>query len=147
MALPRFPKLGAALRFASQHRLKELLAVAVGFGSFGFGLSLIIDPNAYDRSDTYSVAFSWAPAQTWGTLLVFASVVLGLTMWINRQQGMWPALGLMMLYGFLTMATVFTAYSTGVPASVWMHFTLCLVSAILTAGCAFHDESEEHRHA
>lgn len=136
MTVPNFPRIDRALRVIGDSHLKESLAVIIGLGIFGYGLTLIFAPGAVLATRTYAVAMTWAAPQLWGVVMSVLAVTLGLTMWANRQQGMWPALGLTLVFLAMTIANVLAVPNGGIPVTIWLNLMVSMACGLLTAACA-----------
>lgn len=143
MRSPWFTKLEntrvmTALRFFTQYRFKEVLAVIVIIGTLGLGISLVSSPERFLFEPTFRTTFDWAKPEVWGAVYCTLALLLGISMAASRRQGMWPALGLTFLYGAFTTSMLVNYSSGSVPSAIWVYLTMCLVCALLTASCVFH---------
>lgn len=126
-----------SVQFMSQYRMKEILAAIVILGSFGLGLSMVSVPLRFLAQPNLAITFGWAKPEFWGSVFILLSCLLGVAMGASRRQGMWPALGLTILYGAFSISVVLSPEHT-LPTTIWFTFIMSMLCAALTVSCVFH---------
>lgn len=115
------------------------LALVLGVGSVGWGLSVFLMPAAFDP-DAFRVAGTWAAPQAWGVVLMVSgamTVASGLT---AMRTVVWPATALALTYMAVCTSVVLAARTSDpVPTAMWAYLmigaacaTLAFFSAYLT---------------
>lgn len=113
-------------------RLRQCLAVALGVGSIGWGLSIILMPTAMSRLDVFRVTVAWAAPQTWGALLIVLGAVLIAAAYSSIRMAVWPAASLAVTYAMVSISVMLAARgSDPVPTAIWAYLTLGAVSGLL----------------
>lgn len=113
-------------------RLRQCLAVALGVGSFGWGLSIMLMPEAMYRTRAFEVTVHWAAPQTWGVVFMTLGAVLVAAGLSAIKAAVWPAALLAVTYSMVSISVMLAARSSDpVPTAIWAYLTLGAIAAIL----------------
>lgn len=136
-----FPPLGRWIRFASQHKLKEIFGIVIAAGSIGGAVSMILSTEIYTQLRAFEIAFEVMPPPTWAVFFISISILF-ITLLVTRRshEAMWPAAFLTILY--LAMSILTTLPEFTVPFVAWILATIGLLCGVLTVSCALGVERD-----
>lgn len=113
-------------------RFRQCVAVVVGVGSIGFGLSLALLPGALATARGFRVAVEWASPGAWGLFFAAFGIMLVATSLSAMRTAVWPAAGLSVIYGLMVIAVAAgSSFDVPPPPAIWLYLTMTVISSLL----------------
>jgi len=136
-----FPPLGRWIRFASQHKLKEIFGIVIAAGTIGGAVSLILSTDLYYQLRAFEIAFEVMPPPTWAVFFITMAVLfISLLTTRRSHEAMWPAAFLTVLYLALSILSTLPEFT--VPFVAWILATIGVLCGVLTISCALGVERD-----
>lgn len=116
-------------------KLRVCIALALGIGSFGWGLSIALMPSAFDYEACARVV-QWASPEAWGAVFMALGALLVASGLAAINTAVWPSSLLAITYSVMSIsAVVESRYSDHVPTAIWAYLTLGAIAALLAVFC------------
>jgi len=108
-----------------ERRFRRAVAIAVGIGSFGLGLSLLLYPATLGDVRSLKFTFGFAEPGAWGFIVAALGVLLVSTAVMSSRTIVWPATGLSLWFTAFSVSILFGAGTAiPVPLVVWAYLTI-----------------------
>jgi hypothetical protein len=122
-------------RIASSPTTAVMLAGWMSFISFCLGLSMVLNPGVFLKTETFVTAMSWASPFAWGVSFIVTAVFLLVEALTERQRAQLPLLILSGIYAAFGLATVGDVISGGLPSVLWVYSGLSGICIITMIAC------------
>lgn len=116
----------------AEGRFMKCVAIALGVGSIGWGMSILLMPEALHTVWAFRVTVEWASPHMWGASIVLLGAVLIGAAFAAARTIVWPAAGLSVIYTLVSISVMVAARTDQpAPTAIWAYLTLGAISGLL----------------
>lgn len=114
-------------RVLTRHHVPEIIVSILAAGSIILGADLAASGDDYAHRATFDTAMTWAPAPTWGALLIALSAAVLATLATARHDLYWPLFGMTGWYASWAVALIVSAPNPDVVNSASITYTVVTI--------------------